>query len=73
MSDCCSPSDYGELFDEKSAARSLKHYRAKGLDKMAQLLFDYLQSRDLDGRTVLEVGGGIGALHVELLNAGAAT
>ncbi|MGH3651208.1 MAG: hypothetical protein ACRDU9_10925, partial [Acidimicrobiia bacterium] len=42
-----------------------------GLNKMARRLVDYLVVRGLEGRSVLEVGGGIGALHLELLEAGA--
>lgn len=39
---------------------------------MASKLASYLRDRDLHGRSVLEVGGGIGDFHVELLGAGAA-
>lgn len=40
---------------------------------MAKSLVGYLESRGVEGDTVLEVGGGIGAVHVELLKAGAAS
>jgi hypothetical protein len=43
-----------------------------GLDGSARRLVTVLASRGIDGATVLEVGGGIGAIQLELLRAGAA-
>jgi len=63
---------YQDFFDDKEARRRLRHYDKKGLDPMAQSMVDYLVSRGVGGRTVLEAGGGIGAIQVELLKAGAA-
>lgn len=71
MSDCCDPAAYPLFFDGKEANRRLKRYRRRGLDKMAGRLVSYLRERDLTGRSVLEVGGGIGDLQVELLKSGA--
>lgn len=73
MSDCCNPSGYRHLFNQREARRSLARYDKAGLDGMARSLVDYLISRGMDGRSVLEAGGGIGALQVELLKAGAET
>lgn len=72
MSDCCDPASYGRFFDSKEAERRLKRYRRRGLDGMARRLLSYLRGRDPEGRTVLEVGGGIGDFQIELLKAGAA-
>ncbi|HEU4895406.1 MAG TPA: methyltransferase domain-containing protein [Acidimicrobiia bacterium] len=72
MSDCCNPRGYQDFFDEKQARRSLRRYDKSGLDPMARSMVDYLVSRGVDGSTVLEAGGGIGAIQVELLKAGAA-
>jgi magnesium-protoporphyrin O-methyltransferase len=71
MSDCCNGSAYGELFDDEEAKRRLRDYEKKGLDAMARSMVDYLVSRGMSGRTVLEAGGGIGAIQIELLRAGA--
>lgn len=38
---------------------------------MARSMVDFLISRGMGGRSVLEAGGGIGAVHLELLRAGA--
>ena len=72
MSDCCNPSGYHHYFNEREAQRNLRAYDEKGLDKMARRLVDFLAAQGLEGRSVLEVGGGIGALQVEMLKAGAA-
>jgi protein-L-isoaspartate O-methyltransferase len=71
LPDCCDPSAYGRFFDEKEAERSLRSYRRKGLDPMASSMVGYLKSRGVEGADVLEVGGGVGAIQVELLKAGA--
>lgn len=71
MSDCCNPSGYGDFFDQKEASRSLRNYEKRGLDAMARSMVDYLRSRGMEGHRVLEAGGGIGAIQVELLKAGA--
>lgn len=72
MSDCCSPQGYRWIFSEKSAHAEAKRYRRKGLDSTSRRIVEYLKGRGVDGRTVLEVGGGIGAIQIELLKAGAA-
>lgn len=38
---------------------------------MARSMVGYLESRGMEGRTVLEAGGGIGAIQIELLKGGA--
>lgn len=73
MSECCNPSGYRQFFNQKEARRSLRRYDKKGLDKMARRMVDYLVSRGMEGRSVLEAGGGIGAIQIELLKAGAAS
>jgi magnesium-protoporphyrin O-methyltransferase len=46
-------------------------YRRRGLDRPARRMVEFLQSRGIDGATVLEVGGGIGEIQLELLKRGA--
>jgi len=71
MSDCCTPRGYRRVFSEKSARAEARRYRRKGLDATSRRIFDVLRAQGVEGRTVLEVGGGIGALQIELLKAGA--
>lgn len=72
MSDCCTPKGYGWVFSERSARSQAKRYRRRGLDGPSQRIVDFLKKHGVEGRTVLEVGGGIGAVQIELLKAGAA-
>jgi hypothetical protein len=71
MSDCCSPKGYRWLFSEKSAQAQARSYRRKGLDSTSLQIVGYLKQQGVEGRTILEVGGGIGATQLELLKAGA--
>ena len=48
-----------------------QRYRKRGLDKTARQMVEFLQTRGLDGATVLEVGGGVGEIQLELLKRGA--
>ena len=71
MSECCNPSGYRQFFNQKEAQKSLRAYERKGIDGMSRALIDYMTSRGMEGRSVLEAGGGIGAVQIELLRAGA--
>ncbi len=71
MSDCCAPA-YREVFGDRAARRDARRYRRRGLDAVARWLADEIRARGVDGATVLEIGGGLGALHLELLRSGAA-
>lgn len=71
MSSCCRPESYGAFFSEKGARRALKRYRGRGLDGLSARIAAVVREHGVEGATVLEVGGGIGALEVELLQAGA--
>jgi magnesium-protoporphyrin O-methyltransferase len=49
-----------------------KRYRKRGLDKTARRMVGFLEERGIEGATVLEIGGGIGEIQIELLKRGAA-
>ncbi len=70
MSACCSPRAYDEFFDEKQARRDARRYRRRGLDKTARRMVGFLAGYGVEGATVLEAGGGVGAIQIELLKAG---
>jgi len=72
VSDCCSPKGYRWVFSERSARAEARKYRRRGLDGTSRRIVDFLKAQGVDGQTVLEVGGGIGAIQIELLKAGAA-
>jgi hypothetical protein len=66
----CCPEGYSAVFSERGARRALRRYRRRGLDRLSSRIARLLRDRGVDG-TVLEAGGGIGALGIELLEAGA--
>ena len=68
---CCTPSGYRTIFGAKTAEREARRYRRKGLAGTARWLADALESAGVGGRSVLEIGGGVGGLQIELLEAGA--
>jgi magnesium-protoporphyrin O-methyltransferase len=72
LTDCCTPKGYRTIFSEKSAVGEARRYRRRGLDGTSRRIFDFIKRRGIEGKTVLEVGGGIGAIEVELLKAGMA-
>jgi len=71
MADCCTPKGYRWVFSEREAEKEARRYRSKGLDATSRRIVDFLKKQGIDGCTVLEVGGGIGAIQLELLKAGA--
>jgi len=71
MSSCCSSffaANQGQ-FGDAVARRDLTRYRTRGPDETTRLLLDAVLKAGL-GKTVLDVGAGIGALGFELLAAG---
>jgi 2-polyprenyl-3-methyl-5-hydroxy-6-metoxy-1,4-benzoquinol methylase len=68
--DCCSPKGYRSVFSEKRARAEARRYRRRGLDPTSRRVAEFLQRQDIEGRTLLEVGGGIGAIQIDLLKAG---
>jgi 16S rRNA G966 N2-methylase RsmD len=69
---CCNPRGCDEFFSPRFARRMAKRYRKRGLDKTATRMVEFLQSRGVDGASVLEIGGGVGEIQLELLRRGAA-
>jgi magnesium-protoporphyrin O-methyltransferase len=72
---CCDPHGYDEIFGERFAHRVARRYRRRGLDRTATRLVDFLADDDraLTDATVLEIGGGVGEIGIELLRRGAAS
>ena len=71
MSSCCRPESYGAFFTRRGAERALRRYRKRGLDKLSAKIAKVVRDRGVTGATILEIGGGLGALDVELIQAGA--
>jgi 2-polyprenyl-3-methyl-5-hydroxy-6-metoxy-1,4-benzoquinol methylase len=58
-------------FDRKTAERDLRRYRHRGADRITRLLITELQRWPLEGASILDVGGGIGVIDMELADSGA--
>jgi magnesium-protoporphyrin O-methyltransferase len=72
MPSCCDTDAYAQLFDDKNARRDAREYLKKGLDPTGRRMVDEIVRRGVADASVLEVGGGIGALEIELIRSGAA-
>jgi 16S rRNA G966 N2-methylase RsmD len=68
---CCTTQSYGDVFDETLARKDARRYRRRGLDRAAKTMVDFLRRSGVGDQRVLEVGGGVGAVQLELLAAGA--
>lgn len=58
-------------FNTREAAQKLADYHKRGPAGTTRLLIEALQSLGVRGRTLLDVGGGIGVIQLELLKSGA--
>jgi hypothetical protein len=57
-------------FDARTAEQQLRAYRRTGPAQETQLLIDGLREAGVDGASALDIGGGIGAVQLGLLDAG---
>jgi 16S rRNA G966 N2-methylase RsmD len=71
MPGCCNPRGCDQFFNLRFARRAAERYRRRGLDKTARQMVAFLEREGLDGATVVEIGGGVGAVGIELLKRGA--
>ncbi len=60
-----------DLFNDKSVRRELRTYRRKGPEKTTRMLIAALQREGVQGASLLDIGGGLGALQHGLLASGA--
>jgi len=68
--DCCQCKGIETVFNEKEARGKLKAYREDGPAKTTRMLIDALRAQGVVGMTLLDIGGGVGAIQHELLRAG---
>ena len=64
------PSEYRRLFNRRIAGHEARRYRRRGLPRTARGLVSL--AGPVENTTVLDVGGGLGTLGLELLERGAA-
>jgi hypothetical protein len=66
---CCGL-DYDEHFNADEARRDILDYRAHGAQGSTRRLLDVLIGEGVKSATLLDIGGGVGILQLELLHAG---
>ena len=72
--DCCKVErGLNDVFDAPTARADAEEFRRKGLTGAARKLAEAVVTRGITGASVLEVGGGVGGLHLTLLQRGAAS
>lgn len=69
---CCHCQGVARMFDERMARRQLRRYRRKGPGRGTRQLVDAVAGDGVEGRTFLDVGGGVGAVQHDLMDRGAA-
>jgi Methyltransferase small domain len=60
-----------QIFGEKTARHDLRRYRRRGPSKPTRMLLDALRREGVEQASLLDIGGGIGVIQYELLDAGA--
>jgi magnesium-protoporphyrin O-methyltransferase len=63
---CCEITD--NAFSEAEARAEIKNYRKRGPANQTKLILKAIRSLGLRDAALLDIGGGIGAIHHELLN-----
>lgn len=71
MQCCPEPRGYDEVFSRRFSRMVSERYERRGLTGLARRMADFLVARGIEDATVLDIGGGVGDLHVELLRRGA--
>lgn len=70
MSCCGHCQDAGDFFNDRTAKRELKKYRRRGPEKSTRLLIESIPDQAAENSTLLDIGGGIGAIQFELFRKG---
>ncbi|UCG24025.1 MAG: class I SAM-dependent methyltransferase [Chloroflexota bacterium] len=68
--DYCQCEAIEEQFNKKKAQKKRRAYRQDGLKRESQMLVADLVAQGIDGCSLLDVGGGMGALAIELIKRG---
>ena len=57
-------------FNHESAVKELKKYHKKGPSKTTRYLIDFFVNEGIKGKSLLDIGGGVGTIQHELLKSG---
>jgi SAM-dependent methyltransferase len=69
--DACGCDGFTAIFDQRTALADLERYRRDGPDRTTGMLLDMIRALGVRGKSILDVGSGIGAIDHELLREGA--
>jgi len=72
MADCECPG-HSNVFSDRTAEADLRRYLREGPDRSTRILTDAIRAEGITNASVLDIGGGVGVIPLELLAAGAAT
>lgn len=70
---CCQCEGIEREFDAKDAEHEIEAYRKDGPAETTQILIDALTDQGVEGLSLLDIGGGVGAIQHAMLSAGAST
>ena len=70
---CPCDQDFETLFDAREANHDLEQWRRHGLPAATADLIAAIQAEGAEGARLLDIGAGVGMVHLELLAAGAAS
>jgi magnesium-protoporphyrin O-methyltransferase len=68
--DCCQIQGIEEVFNQPLVEKELKRYRRKGPIKTTRMLIEAIRAGGVKGMTLLDIGGGVGAVQHALLQTG---
>lgn len=69
----CCDQDFERLFDAREAQHDLEQWRRGDVAAATRELIDAIRATGIQGLALLDIGAGVGIVHLELLEAGAAT
>ena len=72
MAGCCDSDAYQSVFSQRFAHRAARRYSKHGLNATAGRIVRFVTDNGVVGASVLEIGGGVGEIQVDLLRRGAA-
>ncbi len=67
---CCQCQGIEELFNDQLVERELASYRTNGPSKTTRWMIEALKKEGVQGLSLLDIGGGVGAIQHELLESG---
>jgi len=68
--DCCQCEGIESKFDQAYAAKKLEEYRKEGPKATTKQLINALRVENVEGATLLDIGGGLGDIQHEMLGKG---